>query len=136
MLRSYESDCNVSAFTLPTVQFVGGSNQDFRYHVFDHLQSDPYDLEGCTAEYAIVNFYNRYSTPVVKKSMTVIEGDSDINGDETRNVLKVLLSASDTKELEGKYIYQISIKNSTGSVEIPNQGIMFISNNIDKSFVG
>lgn len=41
----------------------------------------------------------------------------------------------DTVDLCGKYIYQITIKDINGNIEIPKQGILFITNNINKSFI-
>ena len=35
----------------------------------------------------------------------------------------------------GKHIYQISIKDINGDIEIPKQGIMYITANIDKGFI-
>ena len=51
------------------------------------------------------------------------------------NVLGVTLDPLDTVDLCGKYIYQITIKDINGNIEIPKQGILFITNNINKSFI-
>lgn len=48
--------------------------------------------------------------------------------------LFVSITPEDTVDLWGKYIYQISIKDANGVVEIPNQGILYITNNIHKDF--
>lgn len=45
------------------------------------------------------------------------------------------LEPSDTYELYGKFIYQISIRDVDGNVEIPQQGLMYVTNNINKSFI-
>lgn len=47
----------------------------------------------------------------------------------------VHLEPQETLDLSGKYIYQISIRNDEGDVEIPKQGILLITNNINKSFM-
>jgi len=49
--------------------------------------------------------------------------------------LAVTLDPLDTVDLCGKYIYQITIKDINGNIEIPKQGILFITNNINKSFI-
>lgn len=62
--------------------------------------------------------------------------ESHFNDDVTaENVLAVTLDPLDTVDLCGKYIYQITIKDINGNIEIPKQGILFIINNINKSFI-
>ena len=51
------------------------------------------------------------------------------------NVLTVSLPPSKTVDLFGKYIYQIIIRDIEGDVEIPKQGILYITNNINKNFI-
>ena len=136
MYQSYgQTCCHMEVFTLPNIQFVGGSTQELLYRVYAHKVLYPFDLEGCTAEFAIVNYINRYSDPLVKKSMTIVKGDKDDFGDVINNTLSVTLAPGDTKDLHGKFIYQITIKDSHGTVEIPNQGLAIITNNIDKAFI-
>lgn len=52
------------------------------------------------------------------------------------NVLTVTLSPTETVDLSGKYIYQIIIRDIDGDVEIPKQGILYITNNINKTLYG
>jgi len=49
--------------------------------------------------------------------------------------LAVTLIPNETKNLYGKYIYQITIQDMSGEVDIPSQGILGITNNIDKSII-
>jgi len=51
------------------------------------------------------------------------------------NVLTVTLTPTETVELFGKYIYQIIIRDIEGDVEIPKQGILYVTNNINKNFI-
>ena len=51
------------------------------------------------------------------------------------NVLTVTLESLESVNLFGKYIYQITIQDRDGEVEIPSQGIMYITNNIDKGII-
>lgn len=51
------------------------------------------------------------------------------------NVLTVKLLPTDTVDLFGKYIYQIIIRDIDGDVEIPKQGILYVTNNINKNFI-
>lgn len=50
------------------------------------------------------------------------------------NVLRVVLLPEETVDLVGKFIYQITIQDISGEIEIPDQGIIRIANNINKSF--
>ena len=57
------------------------------------------------------------------------------DGDGTvANVLKVVLLPEETVDLFGKFIYQITIQDISGEIEIPDQGILRIANNINKVF--
>ncbi len=71
----------------------------------------------------------------MSKTMRVDATGSSKDGDLIYNKLRVTLESSETVSLEGKYIYQISIKENTGKVEVPSQGILYITNNINKQYV-
>ena len=122
--------CSQMPYTLPEIQFVGGTTQDLQFHVYFHENKRPQDVSGCTCRFSIVSYANRTGTPLVKKTMTTTSESTEVN-----NTLYVTLDPQDTVNMHGKYIYQISIEDPDGAVEIPNQGILFITNNIDKSFI-
>ena len=63
-----------------------------------------------------------------------ITADDESASDAVYNVLKVTLLPSETVDLCGKYIYQITIKDVEDNTE-PKQGIMYIGNNINKGYV-
>ena len=65
------------------------------------------------------------------KEMTVIYDETET----IDNILTVTLESSESVNLFGKYIYQITIQDRAGEVEIPSQGIMYITNNIDKGII-
>lgn len=120
-------------YTLPNIFFVGGATQElaFRCYAFQHKR--PFDLFSCTANFAIINYNNKNGTPRVSKEME-IRSENGVDGD-VANILYVELEPSDTANLVGKFIYQITIRDISGEVEIPDQGIIHIANNINKSFV-
>lgn len=121
-------------YTLPAIDFVGGSTQDFIFHCYHQQNKRAQDLSSCTANFSIINFVNKKGSPLVSKQMDITT-DAPRDG-EVHNVLKVELTPLDTVNLPaGKYIYQITIKDISGEVEIPNQGIIHIINNINKAFV-
>lgn len=91
----------------------------------------PFNLFGGTAKFSIVNFLNKNSTPLVSKDMEI-----DMNDEDTHyNVLRVSLEPEDTVDLFGKFVYQITIRDIDGNIDIPHQGIINIHNNIDKPFI-
>lgn len=121
-------------YTLPSMDFVGGSTQDLVFHCYFYLNRQPHDLSSCTANFAIINFVNKNGEPLVSKPMEIRASNRD--EEAVNNILSVTLNPDDTVNLPaGKYIYQISIKHISGDMEIPKQGIIHIINNINKSFV-
>lgn len=122
--------CDRLPYTLPIISFVGGSTQDFAFHAFFHENNAPIDISGCVCRFSIVSYTNRTGEPLVKKTMSTNQDEF-----ESANTLLVTLDPKDTVGLCGKYVYQISIEDPGGAVEIPNQGILYITNNIDKDFI-
>lgn len=123
--------CTFSPYTLPTIDFVGGETQDFMFNVFFYKNERPFSLTGCTANFAIVSFTNKMGTPILTKPMEAIFNDEGI----INNVLTVTLEPKETVGLCGKYIYQIQIRDIDGGVEIPKQGILYVTNNINRGFI-
>ncbi len=120
-------------YALPLIDFVGGSTREFAFHCYHHRLKLPCDMSFCTAEFSIINYMVKHGAPLVVKPMDIRDGSAK-DGAEC-NVLAVKLEATDTVDLVGKFVYQISIRDQNGDVEIPGQGIMQIANNIDKPFV-
>lgn len=121
----------LSPYTLPTIDFVGGETQDFMFNVYFYKNGRPFSLTGCTANFAIVSFTNKMGKPILTKPMEAIfNNEGTIN-----NVLTVTLEPKETVELCGKYIYQIQIQDIDGDVEIPKQGLLYITNNINRGFI-
>lgn len=119
-------------YSLPELCFVGGSSEDLQFNLFHNKDNpEPFSVFGGEANFSIVNFLNKNSTPLVSKKMNI-----SINDEETHyNILRVSLEPADTVDLFGKFVYQITIKDIGGNVDIPHQGIINIHNNIDKVFV-
>jgi len=118
-------------YTLPTIEFVGGESQELLFNVYFYKNRKPFSMIWCTSNFSVVDFTNKKGSPILNKSMDVLE-----NGDGSAfNILSVDLTPKETYELSGKYIYQITIRDVNGNVEIPRQGLMYITNNINKSFI-
>lgn len=148
------ADCPYTPYTLPTIDFVGGETQDLAFNMFFNNEEptkgkQPFDMTGYMANLAIVNYINKKGTPIITKPMNIVPprntryetnhlvwypmGERE---DSVCNRLTVTLHATETVNLAGKYIYQISIKDPRGvDIDIPNQGILRIANNINKSFI-
>ena len=124
--------CDYSPYILPTIDFVGGETQDLAFNVYFYNGKKPFSLTGCDCNFSIVSFTNKMGAPILSKPMDVIYNDEGT----FNNVLAVTLEPSETVDLYGKYIYQIIIKDIDGDIEVPKQGILYITNNINKSFFG
>ena len=119
-------------YTLPRIDFVGGSTESFLFHVyFGKENPKPFGLTGCEANFAIIDYVNKNGTPIISKTMTV---EMDYQ-DEFYNILSVQLNSADTVDLCGKFIYQVTIRDVEDMVDIPQQGVIYIHNNINKDYL-
>lgn len=121
-----------NVYILPEINFVAGQSEKILWNVYDS-NKEPFDGSDCIVNFAIVDYSNRTETPIISKEFGFRVPDDDST---VQNVILVQLSPSDTLELEGKYIYQLTIVNQTSEeVSIPYQGIMMIYKNINKPFL-
>lgn len=118
------------AFTLPTLEFVGGETQTLIFNLFDAMHN-PVDLPNDTAcNFAVVGFTNPVGGPLISKTMDILHSQAtDMN-----SMVRVIVESDDTVDLAGKYIYQITLAAATRS-DIPKQGIMYITRNINPAFL-
>jgi hypothetical protein len=114
-------------YSLDTINFgVGGSTDPIRFYL-RNKNSEIYDATGCTVYLAISKFGFTQTTPDVSKTLTLIADDEGLY-----SIAQYTPLASDTINLEGKYEYEITIKDLTNS-NSSEKGIMYISKNINKS---
>ena len=123
--------CDYNPYELPTITFVGGETRDLAFHIYHYIGKRPYSLSECECTFSLVNFTTKGGKPILSKEMTVIYDETET----IDNILTVTLESSESVNLFGKYIYQITIQDRAGEVEIPSQGIMYITNNIDKGII-
>ena len=119
-------------YNLPEISFVGSESQMFLFHLYT-LSGTPYDASKCTLGFAIINYINKNDEPLLVKKSPDIEiktGDEGVN-----NVAVVTLLPEDTVAFQGRYIYQISVRDQVDETEIPGQGIINITRNIHKPFI-
>lgn len=119
-------------YSMPEIMFVAGQSNTLRWRLFKE-RNVPFNGEGCEGNFALVDYSDKYNTePLVSKPLAFSIGD-DATG--AKNMASVDLLPSDTLGLSGKYVYQITIKDIDGEVEIPNQGIIHIYHNINATFL-
>lgn len=116
-------------YTLPELTFVGGKTQELRFNLKDK-NGEPYNASGSTVNFSICNYSYKTGAPLLSLTPTLI---ADENG--VADMLYITIAPEDTLNLFGKYIYQITIVDISGRVEIPNQGIMNITKNINTGFI-
>ena len=118
-------------YTLPEIVFVAGQSKTLRWRLFTEAKV-PFNTSGCTGNFAIVDYSDKNGEPLVSKPLSFVVGDDETGA---KNIAIVDLLTSDTLGMNGKYIYQITIKDIDGESEIPDQGILLISHNINESFL-
>jgi len=116
--------CDYVDEVLPCIEFVGGETENLTFYTYYHASKEEFKITDCTCSFALSRFHDRNGTPIFIKPMTATG----------RNVLTVTLDPKDTVDLAGKYLYQISIRDIDGEIEIPKQGVMYIMANVNKSF--
>lgn len=129
------NDCYETIWSLPNILFYGGES--------DRFEIIPYDKDGArlTPEYAALCDTKLTVSPLSIRSglgnnhtpvTPVIEKDGAVELDDDNNPVFVFcLTANDTKELWGIYVYQIDISNGDSSARV-YQGKMHIVMNIDQ----
>ena len=124
------TSCTYNPYVLPTIDFIAGETQDLSFNIFFYKSNKPYSLEDCLATFSVSSYTNKSGNAVISKTMDMRPGKTGTN-----NVLVVTLTSKDTVNLSGKYIYQITLQDVDGDVEIPKQGILMITNNIDRKLL-
>lgn len=117
-------------YTLPQDSFVAGQTRKYAWRLLRE-SGHPFAANGCTGKFALIDYSDKDGEPILIKPIEFASADDGVS-----NVGIVALEPEDTLNLDGKYVYQLTIRDADGNVDIPNKGIFYISNNIHKSFVG
>lgn len=115
------SICN-SVFTLDEINIIGGDYKEVKIKINDSVKGgclSPADLE---CNFSIVEYRNRNGSPILSKTLTADSSDSE--------AFLLTLLPDDTKNLRGKYIYQISVV-ATENKQESFQGVLIIEKNIN-----
>lgn len=115
-------------YTLPTVNFVGGATQDLRFRLKDN-HGNIIDATGFTGDFAVCDYRFKDSNYLFHEDLQFVKDDAGIT-----SILRVVINPNNTRDKYGKYVYQITIKDSIGHYCIPNQGILNITKNIDQAY--
>lgn len=118
-----------TVYTLPEISFVGGETQEFNFHLKNH-RGERLDASGSNINFAICNYSNKTGEPILSYTPELLADETGV-----ASVVILKIPKEDTALLYGKFIYQITIVDASGSSEIPNQGIMNIAKNINQEYV-
>lgn len=98
---------NLSSFTI-----IAGTYIELDFSVYDD-QNSPVDINAGTITWNL-SLYGQPNFVQLTKSGTITG----------TNTFKVMLTASDTLNLSGKYVQQPVIQDFTGNIFVPAQGII------------
>ena len=116
-------------YSLPEIHFVGGKTQKLRFHLFNDAGA-AVQADNVSADFSICEYSNKNGEPILSYTPTLAPDESGIT-----SILSVDIPSEDTATLFGKYVYQIIVVDSRGTVEIPNQGFMYITRNIHQNYL-
>ena len=114
---------------LPDISFVGGLSGDLSFRLINP-DGTPFDVSLYSASFAI---RPRRGSSLDFGAIAVLCEDSD--GVISR--LRVRFPPSETKNLYGEFIYQLTLSSrETGEVCEPMQGRIFITTNVESACIG
>lgn len=100
----------LKSYTLPMWELVAGEDK-VKQITLRHNDGSLYDLGSSTAVMTVTDFVNREMAPALTLEQSIIENDSGVSC-----ILNLALTASDTGELHGKYLYCVVLTDSSGNV--------------------
>lgn len=118
-----------SIYTLPQDTFVAGQTRKYAWK-FYRKSGQPHTANDCVGTFALIDYSEKDGEPILVKDIEFATEDEGMS-----NVGFTTLEPNDTINLDGKYVYQLTIKDPEGNVDIPDKGIIYISNNIHKDFI-
>lgn len=113
-----------TVYSLPDLVFRGGSSQKIVFNLKNFYSGEPFDLSGGSVIFSANDYINPTTTPALKYTATLVE---DASGE--KSVARISILPDDTKCLRGKYVYQLTLKDSGGEVDTSLAGLMVILEN-------
>ncbi len=120
--------CSHAPFSLPPYTINAGEAKDLTFPIYNRSKRQ-IDMTGMTARFAIADPVNQDSAPLLIKPCSVSQQVGSDYGS-----LQVKLDASDTVDLCGQYIYQITIKSDEDGPGIL-KGLLTVFANYDKGAI-
>ena len=115
--------------SLPDISFVGGLSGDLAFNL-KNPDGTPFDGSPYSAVFRI---RPRRGAMLDFGAIAVLCEDAD----GTVSRLRVRFPPSETKDLDGEFIYQLTLASkTTGEVCEPMQGRMFIAPNVESTTIG
>lgn len=115
-------------YTLDAIDFgIGGSTEPVRFYLRNQA-GEVFDATGYTVYLAISKINNTTAIPEVSKTLTLLVDD-----DGKYSIAEYVPLVADTINLEGKYEYQLTIKDS--EVNDSQKGAIYIYKNVNKSVI-
>lgn len=114
--------------SLPDYSMNAGEAKKFTIPIYNYADQQ-IDMTDMTARFAISDPINQDSEPFVIKDCSVMLPD-----DSDYAVLSVELNSTDTIDLYGQYIYQVTIKDADGRPGIL-KGVLTIAANYDRAAI-
>lgn len=111
---------------LPEWNMVAGESKIRTITLRNEETGNPYNLEGATAVFTVVDFVNFEADALVSNREVPIAADN--NG--VFCLCTLTLNPEDTEGEYGKYIYQISITDAFGHCSKP-RGVLYITGSKD-----
>lgn len=120
-------------YNLPDINLYGGESETL-YFDLRTPSGNIFDARNCTASFALTHYANKNGQPLLVK--TTGECDITEDSDGIKSVVRVILNAQDTLKLCGRYVYQLSLYDeSEKKYDIPGQGILNVTRNINTAFI-
>ncbi len=120
-------------FDLPAIDMIGGSTETFQWNLWyvepggHENKSNPFNTVNHKVIFSVVPYSSKNEIPSIYK-----ECDTEEDSQGIPSVATITLVPSDTKSLEGKFLYQLSIQKGNANSETVRQGVLHIWRNLNK----
>lgn len=115
------TDC-ISNFKLGKINIIGGDYKEFPIRIHDDDRGGMMEVTDLKLNFALLDYNQRYEKPIITK-------DCEIDPSDNKAFL-LTLRPEETKDLAGKYIYQLSVRTPNNKQE-SFQGELIVNKNIN-----
>lgn len=128
-------------FEMPSIDYVGGSSKTLSFYIYKYNevngQYEPYNLENCEVNFSLMDYINKHSPFAIRTGIPLLSrsGQIGVGDNGVMNFVKVDLYPKDTGKLHGLYIYQLIVNDMSGNADVPKQGEMHITKNINSYYI-